>query len=250
MTHENGAHYELHYWPSIQGRGEFIRLAFEDAGVPYVDVARRPEAEGGGVRAMMALMKGKDHAGLLPFAPPFLKVGDLLIAQVANILHFVAPDLGLVARDEVSRAAANQLQLTIADVVAEVHDTHHPIANSLYYEDQKPEAKRRAEAFVKERLPKYLGYFEHAIERNPAASGYLLGEDRTYVDLSMFQVMVGLAYAFPRAMKKVEPTVPRLVALRDRVAARPNVARYLASERRLPFNEQGIFRHYPELDAH
>lgn len=241
--------YELHYWPGIQGRGEFIRLAFEDAGVPYVDVARLPESQGGGVGAMMTFLRDQGAPGLPPFAPPFLKVGDLVIAQVANILQYLAPRLGLIPDDEASRVGANQLQLTLADLVSEVHDTHHPIATGLYYEDQKSEARLRAGNFLRERLPKFLVYFEWIAERNAARGGWLIGGDRSYVDLSMFQVLSGLAYAFPKSMERLAPTIPRLVALRDRVAARPRIAAYLASARRLPFNEQGIFRHYPELEA-
>jgi glutathione S-transferase len=242
------APYQLYYWPNIPGRGEFIRLAFEEAGARYVDVARQPEKEGGGIKAMMKLMR--EGKGLEPFAPPFLKVGEQLIAQTANILAYLAPRLHLVADDEASRVSANQLQLTIADLLDEAHDVHHPIASSLYYEDQKVESKRRAPIFLAERVTKFLGYFERVIERNEAGHGvHILGAGVTYVDLSLFQVMSGLTYAFPKAMKKLAPKFSRLRALADHVAARPRIAAYLASSRRLSFNEQGIFRHYPELDA-
>jgi glutathione S-transferase len=240
--------YELYYWPSIQGRGEFIRLAFEDAGVPYADVARLPQRRGGGVQAIQRLLQG-EGPGLRPFAPPILKVGDLVIAQVANILHFLGPRLGLVPDVERNRLEAHQIQLTIADLVAEVHDTHHPIGSELYYEDQKPAARRRAASFVSQRLPKFLTYFEDLLQQNgPSGGRHLLGEGLTYVDLSMFQVLSGLAYAFPNALARIAPDIPLLLALRDRVAARPRIAAYLASKRRLPFNEHGIFRSYPELD--
>jgi glutathione S-transferase len=245
MSDHHGDLYELFYWPTIQGRGEFVRLAFEDAGVAYVDVARLPASQGGGAAAVVKLLR--DASVATPaFAPPVLRVGSALVAQTANILQFVAPRLGLVPDDAVSRAWANQLQLTVADLVGEVHDTHHPVATSLYYEDQKPEAKKRARAFLEARLPKYLGYFERALERNGAV--HLVGDATSYVDLSLFQVMKGLAYAFPRAMARVAPQHPKLVALRDRVEARPGIAAYLASPRRIAFNEDGIFRRYPELD--
>jgi len=236
--------YELYYWPGIQGRGEFVRLAFEDAGTAYVDVARTR----GGMRAMMRFLDGK-QPGVLPFAPPFLKVGGRVIAQTAAILQFVAPRLGLVPRDAASQGVAHQLQLTIADLVAEVHDTHHPVAVGLYYEDQKKEALRRAASFIDERMPKFLGYFERVLARNrDGKQQFLVGRRRSYVDLSAFQVMVGLEYAFPRALARIAAKLPLLVALRDRVAARRRLAAYLASDRRVPFNQQGIFRHYPELD--
>ena len=236
--------YELYYWPTIQGRGEFVRLALEEAGAPYVDVARLPRSHGG-MAAMMKLLE--DGGGdLEPFAPPVLKSGDLVIAQTATILAYLGPRHGLVPDDERSRLHAQQLQLTIADLVAEAHDTHHPIAGGLYYEDQKREARKRSAAFVRERIPKYLGYFERVLARNDGE--HLIGDALTYVDLSMFQVLAGLAYAFPNAMARLARKIPSLSALRERVAARPRIAAYLASERRLAFNEEGIFRHYPELD--
>jgi glutathione S-transferase len=242
--------YELYYWPSIQGRGEFVRLALEDAGAEYVDVARLPARGGKGVPAMMRLLGGESVV-CPPFAPPFLRVntGKQVIAQTANILLFIGPRLGLVPKNETSRLWAHQLQLTIADWLAEVHDTHHPIASGLYYEEQKREAGRRAASFRAERLPKFLGYFEKVIARNPGWHGGLGGRETSYVDLSMFQMIAGLRHAFPRTMARLEPEHPQLVALHDQVAARPRIAAYLASKRRIPFNQSGIFRHYPELDA-
>ena len=235
---------ELYYWPMIQGRGEFVRLALEEAGADYVDVAR---AKGGTAR-MLRFLDGKER-GALPFAPPFVRVGRTVVSQTANILAFLGPRLDLVPRDEALRAEASQIQLTIADFVGEIHDTHHPIAGSLYYEDQKKEAKRRAQDFVKERMPKYLGWLEDVLARNRRSGGrWLVGRDLGYVDLSAFQVVEGLRYAFPNAMARLERKAPRLIALRDSVAARPRIAAYLASKRRLPFNQMGIFRHYPELD--
>ena len=237
--------YELYYWPEIQGRGEFVRLALEDSGADYIDVARLPKR---GMAAMMRFMESRSvkHP---PFAPPFLKAGKLVIAQTADILLFLGPRLRLMPKDEASRLWAHQLQLTIADWVGEVHDTHHPISGGLYYEEQKQEAKRRAADFRDNRLPKFLDYFERILKRAPKGSGYLLGKAGSYVDLSMFQMVAGLRYAFPRSMAKLEPKYPRIVALHDRVAARPRIAGYLSSPRRLPFNQEGIFRHYPELDG-
>lgn len=240
--------YELFYWPGIQGRGEFVRLPFEDAGIPYDDVGRRPESDGGGVAAIERLL-GTPGPWLTPLGPPALRHGKVLVAQTAAILQYVATLLGRVPRDEASRRRAHQIQLTIADLVAEVHDTHHPIAPSLYYEDQRAEAARRAAAFVRERIPMYLRYLDRAFDSNPRGRGrWLVGAACSYVDLSVFQVMAGLRYAFPKAMRRHERRVRRLAALHDAVAARPRLAAYLSSERRLPFNEHGIFRHYPELD--
>ncbi len=236
--------YELYYWPTIQGRGEFVRLALEEAGAEYVDIARRR----GGVAAMQRLMDGA-VAAHPPFAPPFLKDGEVLIAQAANILLYLGRRHGIAPRDEAGRLWAHQLQLTIADVVDEAHDTHHPIASSLYYEDQQAEARRRAADFIANRTPKYLGYFERVLERNPQGDRHLVGRRVSYCDLSLFQLVAGLHYAFPRAMARIERSFPRVIALHDRIAARPRVDAYLHSARRIAFNEHGIFRHYPELDA-
>ncbi len=236
------ARYELYYWPTIQGRGEFIRLAFEDAGTAYTDVARTPR----GLRTMMKILEGAPARGVTPFAPPFLKDGDFVVAQTANILGYLAPRLRLVPGDGASRAWAMQIQLTIADLVAEAHDTHHPISGSLYYEDQKRAAKAKAAAFTRERIPKFLGWLDALLRRSDG--DYLLGRRASYVDISAFQVVQGLTYAFPKAMGRVRKRIPHLLALSERIASRPRLAEYLASPRRIAFNEQGIFRHYPELD--
>lgn len=239
--------YELYYWPSIQGRGEFVRLALEDVAAPYVDVARRPEKDGNGMDAMLALMNG---AGVErpPFAPPFLRAGSLLIGQTANILQFLGERHALAPKSLAGRLWVHQLQLTIADLVLAVHDTHHPISVNLYYEDQTAEAKRRSDDFVKSRLPKFLGYFERVLEGHGTNSHYLAGSRRTYADLSLFQTVAGLRYAFPRAMSRLEKKHPHIVALHDRIAGRPRIRSYIQSGRRIPFNQHGIFRHYPELD--
>lgn len=232
--------YELYYWSEIPGRGEFVRLALEETGADYVDVARSK----GGVSKMMRLM---DEGRQPPFAPPFLKAGKLLIGQTAMILFFLGRRHGLAPKDERGRLWVHQCQLTLSDFLVEIHDTHHPIASGLYYEDQKPEARRRAEDFRANRLPKYLGYFENLLAPNPR--GGLAGKRLCYADLSLFQVVEGLTYAFPEAMARTKSRYPQLHALRDRVAARPRIRAYLASDRRIPFNEQGIFRHYAELDG-
>lgn len=239
--------YELHYWPTIQGRGEFVRLALEAAGAAYVDVARGPESAGRGLPAMLRYLHD-DKIAHPPFAPPFLKDGDLLVGQTAAILHHLGPALKLVGRSEQARVWTQQIQLTIADMVTEAHDTHHPVASGLYYENQQPEALRCAKAFCTERMPKFLQWFESIVVRNPAGPRHLVGGRLSYADLSLFQLVEGLSYAFPKASASVLARTPGVVELHRRIAALPKVAAYLRSERRIPFNEQGIFRRYPELD--
>jgi glutathione S-transferase len=233
--------YELHYWPSIQGRGEYVRLALEEAGADYVDVARSAR----GMAAMNRLMDGKGTR-TPPFAPPFLVAGKQVIGQTANILLYLGARHALAPKAEAGRLWVHQLQLTIADFVTEIHDTHHPLGPSQYYEGQIAEAKKRSADFRKARAPKYLGYFEDLLK---ASGGYLTGRRLTYADLSLFQIVEGLRYAFPKAIKKWERKHPRVVALHDRVAARPNIRAYLASDRRIAFNQDGIFRRYPALDG-
>lgn len=237
--------YELFYWPGLQGRGEFVRLLFEDAGAAYIDVARLPADQGGGVAAIQKLLRGECD-GLQPFAPPIVRDGPRLISQVANILRELGPRHGLAPSTADEQSAAHQLQLTIADLISEVHDTHHPISTARYYEEQRPEALARAAVFRELRLPRFLQYFESVLTRNGGRQ--LVGSDIGYVDLSLFQALEGLAYAFPRSFERVRTTVPNLLALRERVRERPRLAAYLASDRRVPFNETGIFRRYPELD--
>src|SRR5262245_35608729 len=195
--------YEFYYWPTIQGRGEFVRLALEEAGADYVDVARRPGKRG--MPAMTKLMEDKRGARP-PFAPPFLKAGKLVIAQTANILLYLGPRLGLSPRDEAGRLWAHQLQLTISDLVVEIHDTHHPVSSWLYYEEQRPAARRRTADFWRHRVPKFLRYFERVLARN--GGRYSVGRRLSYVDLSLFQIVEGLRYAFPRRMQRFERKVP------------------------------------------
>lgn len=236
--------YELFYWPFLPGRGEFPRLVLEDAGVDYVDVARLPESEGGGMPALMA-MREDAGAAVQPFAPPILRVGDLVIGQTAVICEFLAERHGLAPDSEPGRLAARQLMLTLLDVVDEAHDTHHPLTSALAYEEQEEAAAVAGRAFAGERLPGWLDYLERIASKS---DHWLIGDRATYVDLALFQLVEGLDYAFPRAMAAHASRADAVLAIRDRVAARPRLAAYLASERRLPFNEDGIFRRYPALD--
>ena len=238
--------YELYYWPTIQGRGEFIRLALEEAGADYRDIARLPERKGQGMPAMLACLDG-DNTPHAAYAPPVLRDGDVLIGQTTNILLYLGRRLGLAPRAESGRLWLNQLQLTMADWLTEVHDTHHPLSMNQYYDEQKQAALQRSADFRATRLPKFLGYFTQVLLNSRGQ--YLLGARLTYGDLSLFQMLAGLHYAFPQAMARLAPAYPALQALHDTVAARPNIAPYLQSTRRIAFNEEGIFRHYPELDG-
>jgi glutathione S-transferase len=243
----NDAPYRLYYWPMIQGRGECVRLVLEDAGAPYVDVARLPEDEGGGVNVIVEAMVGNLGGGTPPFAPPILVDGELVLSQSSNICRYLGERHGLAPAEEGARWHAAALALTLADVSDEAHNVHHPVAGGLYYEDQKDAAARAAACFLAERVPRFLGYFDGVLTRS--GGPWLFGEQATYADLFLFQVLEGLTYAFPKAFGKALAAVPSLPQLRDRVAERPGIAAYLVSERRIPFNEMGVFRHYPELDV-
>lgn len=238
--------YRFYYWPTIQGRGEFVRLALEAAGADYVDVARDPKA--GGVKALTDLLADTTQP-MQPFAPPILQAGKLRIAQTSNILLYIGDKHGLAPKSEAGRLWAHQLQLTIADFVDDTHNAHHPVGSGFYYEEQKKEAKRAATGFLKLRVPKFLGYFETVLQTGPSRGKCLIGKSLTYPDLSLFQMVAGLQYAFPKAMQRAASAYPRVGALHDRIAAHKPIAAYLASPRRVPFNTQGIFRHYPELDS-
>lgn len=236
--------YELYYWPGMQGRAEFVRLALEEAGVAYREVARESDAE-----TKLADFLERQDIVTPPFAAPALKAGDRVIAQTAAILDYLGEKHGLAPSDEGSRRWTLQIQLTIADLVAEAHETHHPFGAELYYEQQKSAASKRAKSFREARIPKFLRWFETILERNPLTDAHLVGDEVSYADLSLFQATEGLLYAFPEATKPALARSPRVARLRQETAQRPRIRAYLASERRIPFNEEGIFRRYPELDA-
>lgn len=240
--------YDLYYWPSIPGRGEYVRLVLEAAGADYRDMARLEASEGGGTEAMFAFIEGRRGA-LLPFAPPFLVAGEIVLSQAPVIAAFLGERHGLAPDAEAKRLFARAIAATTADFVAEAHDTHHPVGVSLYYDDQKTEAARRAEEFRTERMPKFLGWYEALVAANPAGHDWLVGDRMTYADLGLFQTVAGLNYAFPRRMQTLLEAIPLVEALCQRAASNERIAAYLASERRLAFNEDGIFRHYPELDG-
>lgn len=234
--------YELYYWPTIQGRGEFVRLALEEAGADYIDVARESE----GIAVMLRMMEHADHP---PFAPPFLKDGETIIGQTAAILLYLGARHGLAPKDPEGGLWTHQIQLTLSDFMAEAHDTHHPVGVDLFYEDQKEEALRRAEEFRANRIPKFLDWFETILARIPSGGRHLVGKTPTYVDLSLFQIVEGLSYAFPKATARVLKKTPRVAALHYAVTERTRIKAYLASPRRIPFNEEDLFRRYPELDG-
>lgn len=246
--------YELIYWPGIPGRGEHIRLALEEAGASYKDVSN---ASKDGINATLAQISDKnvgDEHNPPPLAPPVLKHGDLTISQTPNILMYLGPRLGLVpAHDSDADGIyhVNALTLTALDGLSnEAHDTHHPISTGKYYEDQKDEAKAKSIDYLNVRIPKFLGYFERVLHGEASGGGeFLYGGKLTYADLVLFHTLDGVSYAFPKHMAKVKKSgkYDVVFALYDRVKARPNIAKYLESDRRQKYG-MGIYRHYEELD--
>jgi glutathione S-transferase len=235
--------YEFYYWPHVQGRGEYVRLALEEAGAAYIDVARTK-----GPEVLKDVLAGRYENP--PFAPPFLRNGKRLIGQTTNILLYLGERHGLAPAGSAGRLWTNQIQLTIADFSLEAHDTHHPLGPRLAFQEQRREGMKRADWFRQERLERFLGWFETVLSQNPKGPKHLVGARLTYADISLFQTVAGLRYAFPKAMRRVEAKYPRLIALHDLVAARPRIAAYLASERRVGFHERaGLFRHHEELDG-
>jgi len=229
--------YRLYYWPSIPGRGEFVRLVLEDAGADYVDIGRQQ-----GANAVAEILHRGDH-----FAPPILEDDYESLSHVAHILSWISVPLGLAPDNDRDLRRMDQLLLTVTDFVTEIHDTHHPLGPSLYYDEQTAEATRRAEVFLADRLSLFLQYFETSLLLNPLGDAWLVGDRCTVLDLAVFHVLCGLDHALPHAMAQQD--IPRLAALAARVAERPLLAAYLASDRRIPFNQDGVFRHYPALDA-
>lgn len=180
--------YELIYWPSIPGRGEFIRLALEEAGVEYTDKAVTSADEA--VKDVQAQTTGTGDANNPPtFAPPVLRHDDLYISQTPNILQYIATRHGL-APEGAGLYHVNALALTILDGLSnEAHDTHHPVGVGLYYEDQKEESRRRAKDYVVNRLPKFFDYLQRVLQGKKSGDGpWLYGGKLTYADLVLFQV--------------------------------------------------------------
>lgn len=243
--------YELIYWPSIPGRGEFIRLIFEEAGAPYSDVAKNPDEA---MKAVMDYGSAKnlgDDTNPAVFAVPVLNHGDLTIHQTPTILQYLAPKFGLAPKEGHGVWHLNQIVLTILDGLSnEIHDTHHPLGTNLYYEDQKPEAKRRAKSFREERLPKYLRYVQRLLDSKTSGDGpWLYGGGLTYADLVLFQALDGTKFAFPKSIEKLEKSgdYDGVFKLYQAVKERPNIKQYLESDRRAAYSD-GIYRYYPELE--
>lgn len=234
--------YTLYYWPSIPGRGEFVRLVLEALGAPYRDVAREESVEEGS--ALVQKMRQQAPFARRHFAPPLLEGDGVVLSQTPVICSWLGERHGLIPDGEQARVEGRVWQATIADIVNEVHALHHPIATSLYFEDQREEARRATREFCEERLDTWLEHLEGGIsEEGP----FLFGATLSHVDCALFQLVRGLRYALPGPMQARHTNIPRLSALCEAVAAQDRIARYLESARCIPFNEDGIFRHYPEL---
>ncbi|KAL1639271.1 hypothetical protein SLS58_008113 [Diplodia intermedia] len=251
--------YELLYHPGIPGRGEYIRLVLEAAGTPYSEPAREKGKAGyDAVLATCSPSSTGDADGNPPvFAPPALRVPGagrdgkaLVIAQTPNIIQYLAPKVGLAPADEADALHASQIMLTALDLSNETHDSHHPIAVSLYYEDQKDAAKQRAKDFRENRIPKFFSYFERSLKGNEESGGgkYLVGDKLTHADTTVWQVIDGLLFAFPKELEARKEEFPLIFGkFYPGIKEEKGLKEYLASDRRLKYS-QGLYRHYPELD--
>ena len=250
--------YELLYWPEIPGRGEFIRLAFEATGTSYKDVANESKD---GINAVLAAKADDltiDSDGNPPaFAPPALRIlGEgkegktLVLYQTPAILSYLGDKLGLAGEDEVEKHWILSHTLTALDLNNEAHDTHHPVAVAKYYEDQKEEALKKATDFRENRLPKFFSFFERVLKGNDenGQGKYLVGSKLSYADTTVWHVLNGLKFAFPKELEAREKEFPTLFGtFYPSVQEQSGLKDYLSSDRRKPYS-MGIFRHYPELD--
>ncbi|KAI0012376.1 glutathione S-transferase protein-like protein [Xylariaceae sp. FL0662B] len=244
------APYELIYYTGVPGRGEHVRLMFEEAGAPYEDTQFLSFDK---ARETVTHWLGAGgHGNPKYFAPPLFKHGDLVMSQTPNILLYLGPKLGLAGSREDDVYRVNALALTALDGLCnEVHDSHHPIAVMLPYEDQKEESLRRSQYWIKNRLLTHLEYWQKALVGDKETGGpWLLGTTLTYADLVLFQCLDGTTYAFPNAMKQARESgkYDRVFELWEAVKARPNIAAYLGSNRRQKYQDWGIYRHYPDND--
>jgi glutathione S-transferase len=247
------AEYELIYWPSLPGRGEFVRLVLEAGGASYSDIAAKSIPDSAqAVLGLIAESNIGDATNPPIFAPPFLRHGDLSMNQTMNILRYLAPKFGLEGDgSEATKVHLASIAATIFDGLCnEAHETHHPIASSAYYEDQKPEAAKRAKNYIEERLPKFLTYVTRVLKAKTSGGGpWLYGGTFTYADIVLFQCIDGNLFAFPKTMAKLraDSKYDGVFKLYEAVKEVPKIAAYLSGKRPYQYGE-GIWRHYPELE--
>ncbi|KAK4058824.1 hypothetical protein OIO90_000270 [Microbotryomycetes sp. JL221] len=258
MSNPSKPDFEVVYHAGIPGRAEFVRLMFEATGVTYRDA---PQEDGQDCIIPYVTGNFADHdKNPLPFAVPVLRHNDVVISQVPNIVLYLSSRLPPIDLDGESTNTAQtpaplhdlstfhwlEQLMTILDMNNEVHETHHPIDIRLYYEDQKAEAQKRAQAFREARIPKFLGNFENNIKKH--TSGFL-NEKVSPADLALFHMVEGILFAFPERINQVKSEFPHVFKLRDTIKSSRRIQAYINSGRRIPFNNYGIFRHYTELDG-
>lgn len=192
-----------------------------------------------------------------PFAPPALRIpGEgpdgkpLLIYQTPSILSYLGDKLDLAGSNEAEKSWILSHTLTALDLNNEAHDTHHPIAVAKYYEEQKEESLKKSTDFREARIPKFLGYFERVLKGNEeqGKGKYLVGSKLSFADTTLWHVLSGLLFAFPKEMEARKAEFELLFGtFYNSVKEASGVKEYLASGKRKPFS-MGVFRHYPELD--
>nr|ACM44934.1 sigma-class glutathione S-transferase [Laternula elliptica] len=220
-----GDKWVLYYWPGFKGRAEFVRLVFEEAGIPYLE-SNQGVAD--------SIIKG-EIGGYPVMMPPVVAKGDFRLGQTQMICQYLAGKYGLAPKGEEDKIHAEQVCASMYDYLTEGYGAFHGAKPGVKYADQKEEAQRYIDRVVQQRLPRYLKHFETVLAANTAGTGFLFGDSISHADLALFHIMNATEFQFPEVYKSAD-YIPLLKAHRDRIASRPNIVAYTQSERCKPFS--------------
>jgi len=225
--------WQILYWPAKDadgkvaagaGRAEYLRVLFEEAGVPYQDVTA-------GLRAFFwQNLEAQPYPAL---APPAIRKNNFILGQTAVCAKRLAMEFGFYPTDEDDAAHAEQIVTTVHEYIAEGRSAFHPVKNTMSYHDQKEEAKPYIAAFKADRLPRYMTNFERFLKANRGGGGFFVGDSLSYVDLQVMVMLQVTRSQFPDAWEALDAKL-----LKDHLAqmeARPRIKAYLLSDRKQPF---------------